>query len=558
MRILKVIIPFILLLFLVPSCTKIHREPSPPQVFGNKEVLRSLRDVQLRLERLRRQKEFARDKMVQAEQSLEQARELYRKGLYGEAYDMIIKANARMNAAKAAALLAVDDKSSAELEQELKSISGHMSDMEFEVNMEMTMGQARKAIAFVDGKISEIKKHVDALSDSLRQAENLLEFAKKHYQAGDYQKAFNLAIDAAEQAELVLPVEVLGGGEAVYQQAAKAGAKKHAGKKLSVYRVRKKDSLWKIAKRADVYGDPLLWPVLYKANQPRIKDPDIIQIGWELSIPRGGDLKRVAKKKRPAVRKTAKKKIARKRSGTLVPTPRAYRAPADKTAAKLKSTATSAKMLKIKVGAPVATATTIPVPTTAPTAVPVEEVVVAPPTPTPVPAAPTSTPASTLPSIEQLAAEAANATSIEEKTEEVAKPSAPPLPTDVEEVEADTGSEAEVIFEEEIESVNEEQSEVSAAEESDPELDALLGRLGEGSEAAEENSVEAEDSLEALMSQMDNSTEESVSDEEMTAEMDLESLLMEAGDAQGETTSQESLEQDNTDEDLPAIDFGNF
>ena len=52
------------------------------------------------------------------------------------------------------------------------------------------------------------------------------------------------------------------------------------------YTVSEGELLWTIAKRADVYGDPLLWPLLYQANRDQIKDPRKIYAGQTLTIPR--------------------------------------------------------------------------------------------------------------------------------------------------------------------------------------------------------------------------------------------------------------------------------
>ena len=43
------------------------------------------------------------------------------------------------------------------------------------------------------------------------------------------------------------------------------------------------DSLSKIAKKK--YGNANLWKLIHEANKDRIKNPDLIQIGWELKIP---------------------------------------------------------------------------------------------------------------------------------------------------------------------------------------------------------------------------------------------------------------------------------
>ncbi len=49
------------------------------------------------------------------------------------------------------------------------------------------------------------------------------------------------------------------------------------------YTVKKNDSLWRIAGRE--YGDPNKWPVIYRANQDKIKNPNLIYAGQELQIP---------------------------------------------------------------------------------------------------------------------------------------------------------------------------------------------------------------------------------------------------------------------------------
>jgi nucleoid-associated protein YgaU len=49
------------------------------------------------------------------------------------------------------------------------------------------------------------------------------------------------------------------------------------------YTVAAGDSLSKIAKR--FYGNAKLWPLIHKANSDLIENPDLIQIGWTLTIP---------------------------------------------------------------------------------------------------------------------------------------------------------------------------------------------------------------------------------------------------------------------------------
>lgn len=48
----------------------------------------------------------------------------------------------------------------------------------------------------------------------------------------------------------------------------------------------KGESLWFIAGYDHIYGNPLQWPLIYKANRHRIKNPDLIYPGQTFIIPR--------------------------------------------------------------------------------------------------------------------------------------------------------------------------------------------------------------------------------------------------------------------------------
>lgn len=52
---------------------------------------------------------------------------------------------------------------------------------------------------------------------------------------------------------------------------------------VQTYTVQPGDSLWKIAKNH--YGDGAQYMQIFYANRDKIQDPDMIQVGWELSIP---------------------------------------------------------------------------------------------------------------------------------------------------------------------------------------------------------------------------------------------------------------------------------
>ena len=69
--------------------------------------------------------------------------------------------------------------------------------------------------------------------------------------------------------------------------------KREAEKKLKMVEhvVQAGDSLWKICQEARVYNNPLIWPIVYKANRSQIRDPDLIYPGQKFIIPRelGGE-----------------------------------------------------------------------------------------------------------------------------------------------------------------------------------------------------------------------------------------------------------------------------
>jgi nucleoid-associated protein YgaU len=52
------------------------------------------------------------------------------------------------------------------------------------------------------------------------------------------------------------------------------------------YRVRRGDTLWSISGQAQIYLNPLMWPILYKANRQHVPDPDRIFPQQFLAIPR--------------------------------------------------------------------------------------------------------------------------------------------------------------------------------------------------------------------------------------------------------------------------------
>ena len=54
-----------------------------------------------------------------------------------------------------------------------------------------------------------------------------------------------------------------------------------------LYQVEKGDHLWAIAGDETIYGDPYMWPRIYRANTEQITDPDLIFPKQKLSVPFG-------------------------------------------------------------------------------------------------------------------------------------------------------------------------------------------------------------------------------------------------------------------------------
>lgn len=60
-------------------------------------------------------------------------------------------------------------------------------------------------------------------------------------------------------------------------------------KRIRNYTVMRNDSLWRIAKKPEIYDNAYLWPRIYLENRGLIKDPDLIYPNWVLKVPFGVD-----------------------------------------------------------------------------------------------------------------------------------------------------------------------------------------------------------------------------------------------------------------------------
>ncbi len=63
---------------------------------------------------------------------------------------------------------------------------------------------------------------------------------------------------------------------------------------LGGYLVVAGDNLWNISGQQTIYGDPFMWPLIYKANSGQIKDADLIFPGQYFYIPKAQGAERAA------------------------------------------------------------------------------------------------------------------------------------------------------------------------------------------------------------------------------------------------------------------------
>ena len=106
----------------------------------------------------------------------------------------------------------------------------------------------------------------ESVEDLLTQARQLWSLGLKEKTAGNYGKAQDYFDEAMRYIDIYKSYAVKG-----------------------VYTVRlipeRRDCLWRIAEYKDIYGDPYLWPKIWRRNRKMIQNPDLIYPGWQLVIP---------------------------------------------------------------------------------------------------------------------------------------------------------------------------------------------------------------------------------------------------------------------------------
>ncbi len=83
------------------------------------------------------------------------------------------------------------------------------------------------------------------------------------------------------------------------------------------YTVKRGDTLWGIASKDYIYGDPWQWPLIYKANRDKIRNPHLIYPKQELKIPRDIDCNDIIEARKEALRTPPPKGVKPKKVGPV-------------------------------------------------------------------------------------------------------------------------------------------------------------------------------------------------------------------------------------------------
>ncbi|HKK04856.1 MAG TPA: hypothetical protein VKA50_03310 [Gammaproteobacteria bacterium] len=136
---------------------------------------------------------------------------------------------------------------------------------------------------------------IQAAKDAYKKAENadyawrdtgkMIKQAEELEAKGDYDGAVKLADKARRQSENAL-AQKQEEEQRLSSMMATGGTQTKPMASSDQYTVMRGDCLWNIAGKDSIYGNPYEWPLIYKANQDKIKDADLIYPGQVFSINR--------------------------------------------------------------------------------------------------------------------------------------------------------------------------------------------------------------------------------------------------------------------------------
>jgi nucleoid-associated protein YgaU len=182
---------------------------------------------------------------------------------------------------------AVDEAAKAAAERaiaEAKSVTAEASALGYEWRDTGKLIEEAEA-AFAAGDFATAKSKADMAAAQSREAINqhYLEAARYSYE-NNLKNATGLTADQKLRMTQLEEALRAADGRRAYDLAMRLEAELAAAR--MIYTVMSGDSLWTIAGKSDVYGDPYQWPLIYKANASQIEDADLIFPGQEFEVVR--------------------------------------------------------------------------------------------------------------------------------------------------------------------------------------------------------------------------------------------------------------------------------
>lgn len=260
------------ILFGSVSCVK-RAEPPAPAPPSKQKIEQVLLETQESLEKLRESATASKELLDDAQGTLGLAKVEVTGGKMERAYELVLEAQRKIRAARAASALAASDDSPEVVRKQIRELKKEADKPQASLNITITRAEAERAINEVAGRLKEARASQRAIVSQISSTEDLLVRARAQLDEGLFDRAYNLAQKAGRALDRIQAGLMEKVGEVV--------------KKLSRWKVKRRDNLWDISSDDRVYGDPILWPFIYRANKDKIWNPDLIYPGWKLSIQRG-------------------------------------------------------------------------------------------------------------------------------------------------------------------------------------------------------------------------------------------------------------------------------
>jgi nucleoid-associated protein YgaU len=206
--------------------------------------------------------------LADAQEALEEAKKLVQQGKIQEAMDRVNKGLEDCNQLEASAIKARD----AALERSSKA----------------------RMRAQADGRLSQVGPCIDAARQAVTSAEaagaTAQELAAAKQALANAETAVKEARDLLARDDPQRALSRLEAAQSDCQTARdlgnRAGIAAASRGRPDNYTVVRGDSLWRISGKEMIYKNSLMWPLIYKANRDKIRDPDLIYPKQVFAIPR--------------------------------------------------------------------------------------------------------------------------------------------------------------------------------------------------------------------------------------------------------------------------------